>query len=136
MARGNTRDGFFFCLRVTHTTVQGNVFVENGGHGIGGLSDPDRCNAVAGNICAANGKHGIDAARSIGNVIQGNMCRNNSQSNAGEFAGIYLCEHRDTVVTGNVCFDDQPKHTQVHGIVNADPAGENIVRNNHSALET
>jgi hypothetical protein len=131
LARGNTRDGLFFCLRVTHSTVRGSVFVANGGHGIGGLSDPDRYNVVAGNVCADNGRHGIDADRAVGAVIQGNVCRNNSRRAPGEFAGIYLAGHRDCAVTGNVCADDQPRPTQLRGLVARDPAGPNVVVGNH-----
>jgi len=131
VARGNTRDGLFFCLRVTHATVRGNVLVANRGHGIGGLTDPDMYNVVAGNVCAENGKHGIDADRAIGNVIQGNVCRNNSRTAPGSFAGIYLAGHRDCVVVGNVCVDDQQRTTQTHGLVSRDPAGPNIVADNH-----
>ena len=133
-ARGCTRDGFFFCLRVTHSTVRGSVFTGNGGHGIGGLSDPDCCNVVAGNVCADNGMHGIDADRAIGNTIQGNVCRNNSRSAPGKYAGILLSKHRDNVVTGNVCIDDAPEHTQLRGLVEKRPAGSNIVKDNQVAL--
>lgn len=130
IARGNTRDGLFFCLRVTHTVVQGNVLVANGGHGVGGLSDPDRFNAVIGNLCAGNGGHGIDADRAIGNAIQGNVCRGNSRSAPGRFAGIYLAGHWGCTVTGNVCLDDAARPTQRAGIVSRDPAGPNEVSGN------
>lgn len=134
IARGNTRDGFYFCLRVTHSTVRGNVLVGNAGHGIGGLTDPDGYNVVIGNVCAENGKHGIDADRAIGNTIQGNVCRNNSRSAPGKFAGIYLAGHRDCVVTGNTCVDDQRRHTQLRGLTERAAAGSNIVRDNHCGL--
>jgi parallel beta-helix repeat protein len=130
IARGNTRDGFYFCLRVTYATVRGNVLVANAGNGIGDLSDPDQSNTVVGNVCAENGRHGIEATRSIGNVIQGNVCRNNSRGERGKFAGIYLSGHRQTCVTGNVCVDDQKRPTQLHPIVEEDPAGQNVVRDN------
>jgi len=130
MAQRNTRDGFFFCLRVTHSTVRGNILVGNGGHGIGGLSDPDQYNTVIGNVCADNGMHGIDADKAIGNTIQGNICRNNSRSVAGRFAGIYLAGHRNNIVTGNVCVDDQPLPTQLQPLADLQPAGANIIRDN------
>ena len=130
LARGNAGDGLYFCLRVTHSTVQGSVFAGNRGHGIGGLSDPDQYNAVIGNVCANNGAHGIDADRSVGNAIHGNVCRNNSRRAPGKFAGIYLAGHRHSAVTGNVCVDDQRRPTQRRGLVNAKPAGPNLVRHN------
>jgi len=129
-ARGNTRDGLFFCLRVTHSTVRGNVLVGNGGHGIGGLADPDMYNVVAANVCADNGGHGIEAAQAIGNVIQGNLCRNNSRSAPGKFAGIYLSEHRGCAVTGNLCVSDAKPPTQLRGLVEERPAGLNVVADN------
>jgi hypothetical protein len=129
-ARGNTRDGLFFCLRVTHSTVRGNVLVANGGHGIGGLSDPDMYNVVAANVCADNGGHGIEAFQAIGNVIQGNLCRNNSRSAPGKFAGIYLAEHRGCAVTGNLCASDARPPTQLKGLVEERPAGLNTVADN------
>jgi parallel beta-helix repeat protein len=135
IARGNTRDGLFFCLRVTHSTVRGNVLVDNGGHGIGGLTDPDAYNAVIGNICAGNGKHGIDADRAIGNTIEGNVCRGNSRAAPGQYAGIYLAGHRHCVVTGNVCVDDAERPTQRRGLVNREPAGPNTVGENLSVPE-
>lgn len=130
IARGNTRDGLFFCLRVTHSVVDGNVLVSNGGHGIGGLTDPDRYNTVVGNVCAENGGHGIDAEQAVGAVIQGNLCRGNSRSAPGRFAGIYLVRHRDCTVTGNACTDDAPRPTQRIGLVQRDPAGANVVSGN------
>ena len=130
LARGNTRDGLFFCLRVTHSVVEGNVFVRNAGNGIGDLSDPDQYNAVVGNVCAENGRHGIEAVRAIGAVIQGNVCRGNSRGAPGKFAGIYLVGHRDCAVTGNVCVDDRPRPTQRLGLVSRDPAGPSTVSEN------
>lgn len=129
-ARGNTRDGLFFCLRVTHSTVRGNVLVGNNGHGIGGLTDPDAFNTVIGNICAENGRHGIDADRAVGNTIQGNVCRGNSRLVPGKFAGIYLAGHKHCVVTGNVCVDDSQDPTQLRGLINCDPVGRNTVKDN------
>ena len=133
LSRGNTRDGLFFCLRVTHATVRGNVLVANGGHGIGGLSDPDMYNVVAGNVCAENALHGIEAERAVGAVIQGNVCRGNSRREPGRFAGIHLSRHRDCVVTGNLCVDDRRPPTQLRGLVDEAPAGLNVVEGNRSS---
>jgi parallel beta-helix repeat protein len=135
VARGNTRDGLFFCLRVTHSTAIGNVLVGNRGHGIGGLTDPDAYNAVVGNICAENGKYGIDADRAIGNTIQGNVCRGNSRAAPRRYAGIYLAGHRHCVVTGNVCVDDAAEPTQRRGLVSREPAGPNTIGDNASVPE-
>lgn len=132
IARGNTRDGFFFCLRVTHSTVRGNILIGNRGHGIGGLTAPDMFNTVIGNVCAENGLHGIDADRAVGNTIQGNVCRGNSRCEPGRYAGIYLAGHKHCVVTGNVCVDDSAAPTQLRGLVNQDPVGRNTVKDNES----
>jgi len=132
VARSNTGDGFYFCLGVVNAVVQGNLFHRNRRNGLGGLAEPDRCNAVTGNVCAENGEHGIEATRALGNSIQGNICRNNSQREPGKFAGIYLAEHRDNVVTGNVCIDDQEEPTQLKGIESIRPVGHNVITRNHS----
>lgn len=129
-AKRCTGDGYYFCRGVRNTVCQGNLFHDNLANGIGGLSDPDRFNVVANNICAYNGKHGIDAPEALGNTIQGNLCRNNSQSEPGRYAGIHLDRHRENIVRGNQCIDDQPRHTQLDGVVAVDPLGENIIADN------
>jgi len=129
ISRRNTH-GLLFCQGVTHAVVQGNLFCKNAANGIFGLGDPDRFNSVLGNICADNGEYGIEAYKSLGNTIQGNIIRNNSQKKSGRFAGIYLETHRDNVVTGNICVDDQKETTQTRGIVSVNPAGDNIIRDN------
>lgn len=131
VSRNNTTDGFYFCLHVVNAVVEANLFHGNRRHGLGGLAEPDRCNAVTGNACAENGEHGIEALRAVGNSIQGNICRNNSQNRPAKFAGIYLEEHRDNVVTDNVCIDDQDEPTQLKGIVSIKPAGHNVIAQNH-----
>lgn len=129
-AHRNSVDGFYFCLNVVNAVVQGNIFQGNGRHGIGGLTFPDRCNAVLGNVCSGNGAHGIDAANAVGNTIQGNIVRNNSQLGPGKFAGIYLEKHRENVVKDNVCADDQEKPTQLEGLRAFNPSGKNIIADN------
>ncbi len=128
VSRNNTTDGFFFCLRVLQAVVEGNLFFRNRGHGMANLTDPDRYNILKANVCAENGQHGIEAARAIGNVIQGNILRNNSQEKPGKYAGIYLEEHRENDVTGNVFIDDQDRPTQKHKIISLNPSGENVIQ--------
>lgn len=128
ISRNNTTDGFFFCLGVVQAVVEGNLFFRNRGHGMANLTDPDRYNVLKANICAENGQHGIEATRSLGNVIQGNILRNNSQENAGKYAGIYLEGHKDNDVSGNVFIDDQDRPTQTHKIISLNPTGENVIQ--------
>ena len=128
ISRYNTTDGFFFCLGVQQTVVEGNLFYGNTLNGMANLTDPDRYNVLSGNICAENGMHGIEAKSAVGNTIQGNILRNNSQNEPGKFAGIYLENHRDNVVTGNTFIDDQDKPTQTQKIISLDPSGPNIIQ--------
>jgi hypothetical protein len=130
IARRNTRDGFFFCQAVQGAVVQGNQLLENGRHGIGDLTYPDRMNVVVGNVCASNAVHGIDATGAFGNVIEGNVLRGNSRSRPGAYAGIYLKEHRGNTVRGNVCADDAVPPTQTRGVVEEASAGDNVVDGN------
>lgn len=122
--------GLLFCQGVVHAVVQGNLIYGNAGYGIFGLGDPDRFNSVLGNICAGNGKHGIEARKALGNTIQGNILRNNSQEGAGEFAGLYLELHRDNLVTGNLFIDDQEHPTQTKSLMSLNPAGRNLISGN------
>lgn len=136
VAKNNTRDGFFFCQRVTHCICKGNQFTGNRKNGIGDLSNPDRYNVVSGNVCAFNREHGIHAARAFGNTIEGNVIRNNSLRKAGDYAAIYLENHQGNIVRGNVCVDDQVEHTQLDSIREVRPAGSNIVADNPCFLTT
>ena len=61
-------------------------------------------------------------------MIQGNILRNNSQEKPGKYAGIYLEEHRENDVTGNVFIDDQDRPTQKHKIISLNPSGENVIQ--------
>lgn len=130
MVRNNTRRGFFFCMNVTHSVCKDSIFLNNGESGIGGLGRGDRYNVVSGNICTGNGYNGIEAIFSICNIIQSNICRNNCRRRNGP--AIYLKGHRDTIVRGNLCADDQETPTQTDGVVSHAPAGTNIIENNHT----
>ena len=123
--------GFLFCQGNRNVIVANNQIHNNRKHGIWGLGDPDRYCVVSANCAHDNGWHGIEATGGVGNVIQGNLCRNNSQAEPGEYAGIYLERHRDNVVTGNLCLDDQDEPTQADGLVTVDAAGDNLLANNH-----
>lgn len=131
IAKGN-RDGFFFCSTVQNAIVANNVFIENRRHGIWGLGDPDMGNVVMGNVCAHNGQHGLEASRARGNVISGNLLRNNSQAKAGEYAAVLLQNHRDNLVAANLCLDDQAASTQTLGISSQSDVQTNVeVHNPH-----
>lgn len=134
IAKNNTRDGFFFCMNVRNSVCSNNIFQNNRANGIGGLGDPDKYNVVSNNVCADNGQHGMEAGRSIGNVIQGNLIKNNSQLEPGKFVGIYLSNHKGNTVTGNQCCDDQQPPTQTRGVVSLNPGPNNFISGNHEFL--
>ena len=129
----NNRHGLLFCQGVKNTVVANNVILGNKEHGIFGLADPDKYNVVAGNICSENGWYGIEAWKSVGNAIVGNMCRSNSRAMPGNYSGILVEKHQDNTVVGNVCVDDLERPTQLRGIESVDPVGENVVQANRDA---
>jgi parallel beta-helix repeat protein len=131
IGRNNAWDGLFFCARVRDTVVRGNLFHNNGWSGIGGLGNADdRHNIVSDNICTANGRYGIHATAGRDNVIQGNICRDNSQSEPGRYAGIGLSDTTDTLVSGNRCLDSQQTPTQRPGIVESGACQRNRIVEN------
>ncbi len=134
IAKNNTRDGFFFCMNVRNSVCSNNIFQNNRANGIGGLGDPDKYNVVSNNVCVCNGLHGIEAGRSIGNVIEGNLCKNNSQLEPGKCFAILLTDHKGNTVTGNQCCDDQETPTQTRGIVSLRPGPNNFISGNHEFL--
>jgi parallel beta-helix repeat protein len=129
-SRGN-KNGFLFCQQNRNVIVANNQFLDNREYGIYGLDKTDRYCVIADNVCCGNGWCGIHGYGSVGNVIRGNICRNNSQAEPGKHAGIFLTGHEDNVVTGNLCLDDQDTPTQTRGIESIDPAGENVITDNH-----
>lgn len=126
--RGNTvlgcgSDGLYYCYFNSGMVVTGNIFTHNGGDGIGGLGDAgsavigDVQNITSNNICSYNGKCGIGITGGSGNVICGNVCYANSRSEKGAFPGIRINSKAvNTIVTGNVCTDDQPREMQKRGV--------------------
>jgi len=124
------RSGFLFCQGNRHVICANNLVHHNAEDGIWGLDAADRFNVVANNVCHHNGRHGIEAEASISNTIQGNICRNNSQSEPGKYVGIRLSNHRGNLVTANLCGDDQETPTQLIGIQSVDPAGDNCIEGN------
>lgn len=131
IGRNNAWDGLFFCARVRDTVVRGNLFHNNGWSGIGGLGNADdRYNIVSDNICTANGRYGIHATAGRDNVIQGNICRDNSQSEPGRYAGIGLSDTTDTLVSANRCTDSQETPTQRRGIVESGACQRNRIVEN------
>ena len=126
MGKDPDREPPFFFTKPANAIVANNVFIENRRHGIWGLGDPDMGNVVMGNVCAHNGEHGLEACRARGNVIAGNLLRNNSQNKAGEFAAVLLENHRDNLVAANLCLDDQAASTQTTGISSQTAAQTNL----------
>jgi len=114
---GNTsrynESGFLFCQGNRHVICAHNQIHHNRRQGIWGLGSTDRYCSVVNNHVHHNGEYGIEAKGSIGNIIQGNVIRNNSQSGAGRYAAIYLHEQVDTQVSNNLCVDDQEPPTQL-----------------------
>ena len=127
ISSNNTQDGFYFCLGVNHIHCTGNHLLNNRRHGIGGLTKPDRYNIVTQNYCSKNGRHGIDAANSYYNIIENNFIDNNSQSEAGKYAGLLLTEYEGTVVRNNIFLDDQEIKTQTVHTKYTSPIGKNQI---------
>jgi len=111
-------------MNIRYLAITGNICHSNGQYGIGGIGwddqrdVQDRGNIVSSNVCESNGWAGIQAVKGNHNLIANNVCRNNSQKEPGRWPGIVVegCEY--TMVTGNMCYDDQKKgkKTQNYGI--------------------
>lgn len=131
-ARENLGDGFYFCAWVTRITVRNNRFIANKGSGIGGLGDSgDKENIVEHNLCDRNGTNGISLWDGEKNTARNNVCSNNSQREPGRWSGIALSKTEMSVISGNVCFDDQETPTQKHGIEElANSRGNTFADNN------
>lgn len=132
IGRSNRGDGLYFCMYVRHSVVSGNTFYGNGRHGIGGLGDGgDQYNVVANNTCVCNARYGIEACRGQNNMINSNICLNNSQAEAGRYSGIGLIDVTDMTVSGNRCLDDQSARTQAYGIEEIGTSDYNLIVANH-----
>ncbi len=130
--RENGQDGLYFCMRVRHCTMSSNVFHGNGWSGIGGLGDAyDEWNVCSGNTCTANGRAGILMRNGKNNTVTGNVCVNNSKSEAGKYPGILLDDTTGSVAAGNRCSDDQETPTQLVGISETGKSDHNLIGNNH-----
>jgi parallel beta-helix repeat protein len=131
IGRHNNGDGLYFCCDVVGITVTGNLLHDNQGSGIGGLGEgcgtSDRFNVVANNICRHNGLWGIQAIGGRNNVITGNVCLDNSQSQPGRYSGICLVDTTHTTVTSNHCSSDQQKPTQRLGIEESGQSNHNVI---------
>jgi len=131
ISRNNTVDGLFFCMRVMHSVVSNNVLVGNAGCGIGHLGGGgDKYNVVSNNTCVGNGRWGIHVFDGTDNVVTGNLCLNNSRSQAGRYPGIGVIQTTDSVITGNRCLDDQETKTQSGGVVETDESDHNLITGN------
>lgn len=131
VARENTVDGLFFCMRVRHSVICNNVFVGNSNCGIGHVGGGgDKYNVVSGNTCIGNGRWGIQVFDGSDNIITGNLCLNNSQSAPGKYPGIGVIKTTDTVISGNRCLDDQESKTQAAGIIEQEESNFNLITGN------
>jgi hypothetical protein len=130
---GNLWDGLYFCQAVTRSVVDGNLFVGNGRHGIGGLGGGkeektrDAWNIVSRNVCDANGQAGIEIGISKGHRISDNICRGNSTSRPGGWPGILIRDASELRVSGNLCGDEGK--SQSHGILE-EGGSSNVVEGN------
>lgn len=129
ISRRNGR-GLHVCQSVRNCVIANNLVLQNREDGIWGISDPDRYNIVLGNVSAENGRYGIEASKGVGNVIVANLCRGNSQAAPGAFPGIHLEEHTGNAVAANLCLDDKDRPTQIAGVNEVNPAGQNLVEGN------
>ncbi|MCD6359531.1 MAG: right-handed parallel beta-helix repeat-containing protein, partial [Armatimonadetes bacterium] len=131
ISRDNVLDGLFFCMRVRHAVVSNNVLVNNEGCGIGHLGGGgDKYNVVSNNTCIGNGRWGIHVYDGTDNVVTGNLCLNNSRSQAGRYPGIGVIKTTDTVISGNRCLDDQETKTQAAGVVESEESDHNLITGN------
>ncbi|HUS81511.1 MAG TPA: NosD domain-containing protein, partial [Armatimonadota bacterium] len=87
-------------------------------------------NVVANNTCVGNGRWGIQVSDGTDNVVTGNLCLNNSQSQPGKYAGIDVSKTTDSVITGNRCLDDQETKTQAGGVIEHDGSDYNLITGN------
>jgi len=84
---------------------------------------------IANNICELNWQNGINPGSDMttdqhpyGNSIIGNICKNNNQAGGEGWGGIFVYKagagstHNDTIVSDNICYDDQDTQTQIYGI--------------------
>ena len=83
---------------------------------------------ISNNICERNWQNGINPGSDTtageepyGNLITGNICRNNNVGGGSGWGGIFVyvdsaATHRDCVVSNNICYDDQGTPTQKYGI--------------------
>ncbi len=131
IAKGNGRDGLFFCMGVHHTVCSDNVFTENGRHGIGGVAEGgDHHDIISDNVCSYNAQCGIDASRGEEQVITGNLLLGNSRESPGKWPGVRLHDIQRALVQGNRCADDQETPTQTAGIVESGDSDGNLISGN------
>lgn len=49
-------------------------------------------------------------------VIMGNICRNNNQGAGVNYSGIYVAAIENSIISKNICYDDQTPKTQTYGL--------------------
>lgn len=140
ISRNNGGDGLYFCCLVVGIIVTNNLFHDNGGSGVGelgaGCDGSDSFNVVSNNVCRHNGRWGIQAVGGKNNLITGNVCLDNSQTNPGHYSGICIQDTNHTVVSGNRCGSDTDKPTQRFGIEESGDSDANVIADNVCAGNT
>jgi parallel beta-helix repeat protein len=131
VSRHNGGDGLYFCASVHGIVVTANLLHDNAASGIGGLGEGgDRFNVVSNNICRRNGRWGIQVCQGKDNVVNGNICLDNSQKQPGAYAGICVADSTHTLVTGNRCGSEGEQPTQSFGIEERGSSNDNLISGN------
>lgn len=129
--RNNRIDGFHFSRGVCDALVQGNVFEDNGRHGVGGLgSGEDDRNIVIANQCASNAGAGIEMNGGQHNTVVNNICRDNSRALPGRWPGILVSQTMNNIVVANQCLSLAGNPTQKVGLHERADASANVIRDN------
>jgi hypothetical protein len=142
-AEGNTV-GLYFCWHNVGHVFRKNEFVRNGS-GITGLGNPgDRENLIEDNLFAENRRVAlaINGGKDSGNIIRGNVFRDNSAESPGEYPAILLWAQvenaRGYTIEGNVFENMTDTPTQLTAIEERNgeyrgkptSADENTIRKN------
>ena len=136
--------GLYFCWHNVGHVLRNNKFVRNSA-GITGLGNPgDRDNLIENNLIAENHKQGlwINGGKESGNIIRGNIFRDNSTEEAGKYPAIWLWaqveDAKGYTIEGNIFENTGNAPTQLtaiqeqNGERNGKPTGadNNVIRKN------
>src|SRR3990167_3644833 len=102
-------------------------------YGIRSSTGTNQNHVIKGNYCFGNYYHGITVAMSGGiALIEGNFCFNNGRGGTGY--GIATVSMSNSIISNNLCYDDQVTATQLAGIYTTHIAAANqynIVNGNY-----